>query len=352
MIQRQLKLKLTKAQERELDRWLYHLAAVWNWAIRKIELDGKDGFYYSKREFNNLLAGHGQKLGIPSHIMQGVLGSARDAWLRCYRGLARKPRLKGVRNKLNSIPFPDPFRPAKNNRIHLLGMGKVRFHAQDIPGSIKSARLVKCASGWYLCAFVDAEPQEIPAHGNGGVGVDPGFNNLLALSTGEKIEHPRELRQSALRLAQAQRGGNKRLAARLNERIASQRKDRNHKLSRRLVSENQFIAFSADSHRSIAKRFGKSVSDSAHFQLRQMLSYKSKRRTDGLGVYVEPDSRNSTRTCSVCGALSGPRGWAGLSVREWDCGACGAHHDRDTNAAMNALIAGAGLAHEMSVRAA
>lgn len=353
MIQRQLKLRLTKAQEQEFKRWLYHLASVWNWAIRKIELDGRDGIYYSRREFQNLLAGHGQKLGIPGHVLQGVLSSARVAWFRCYRGLARKPRLKGNRNKLNSIAFPDPIRSPQGSYISLPGIGRLRIHKQGLPeGKIKCGRIVKRASGWYLCLFIDAQPHQIPAIGKGCAGIDPGFTNLLTLSTGEKIAHPRELQQSAFRLAQAQRGGNRKLAARVSEHVANQRKDRNHKLSRRLVSENQLIAFSADRHRNIAKRFGKSVHDSGHYQLRQMLAYKSKCRIDGLGVYVEVESRNSTKTCSVCGALSGPSGLAGLKVREWDCGACGAHHDRDVNAAMNALISGAGLAHEMSVRAA
>jgi transposase len=172
---------------------------------------------------------------------------------------------------------------------------------------------------------------------------------LLALSTGEKIAHPRELEASALRLGQAQRGTNRKLTARISEGIANKRKDRNHKLSRRLVSENTLIAFSADRHSAIARRFGKSVASSGHHQLRSMLSYKS--RTGGT-TYVEPDSKNSTRTCSACGALTGPQGWAGLKVREWDCGACGAHHDRDTNAGMNALISGAGLAHERLARVA
>lgn len=353
MIQSQLKLKLSKSQERQLEEWLPILASVWNWAIRKIELDAKDGFYYSRKQFQNLLANHGPKIGIASHTLQGILLQAHTSWQRCFRKVARKPRLKGRRNKLNSIPFPDAIKPPKNNRIVLWGVGSLRFHKQELPsGKIKCGRIVKRASGWYLCLFIDAEPKAIPALGNGCVGIDPGFNSLLALSTGEKIAHPRELEQSALRLAQAQRGGNKKLVARIREHVASQRKDRNHKLSRRLVSENQFIAFSADRHRNIARRFGKSVGDSAHYQLRQMFSYKSKCRTDGLGVYVEPDSRNSTRTCSACGALTGPQGWAGLKVREWDCGACGAHHDRDTNAGMNALISGAGLAHETLATAA
>jgi putative transposase len=71
------------------------------------------------------------------------------------------------------------------------------------------------------------------------------------LSTGEKIEHPRELEASARRLAQAQRGKKKKLVARLHEKIANQRKDRNHKLSKRLVEENVFIAFSKDNHKAI-----------------------------------------------------------------------------------------------------
>lgn len=353
MIQRQLKLRVTCKQDRQLNEWLPILASVWNWAIRKIELDGRDGIFYSEKQFHNLLANHGRKLGIPSHTIQGVLSGAYTAWRRCSKGLARKPRLKGARNKLNSVAFPDPFLSPVANRITVPGIGRVRFHKQRLPqGKIKGGRILKRASGWYLCLFIDAEPQAIKPAAAGAVGIDPGFNSLLTLSNGEKIPSPRESTAGAFRLSQAQRGSNLRLSARLQERISNQRKDRNHKLSRRLVVENQFIAFSADRHSAIAKRFGKSVSDSAHYQLRQMLSYKSQRRTDGLGVYVEVESRNSTRTCSVCGALSGPQGWAGLSVRQWTCAACGAEHDRDINAAMNTLIAGAGLAHELSVRAA
>lgn len=353
MIQCQLKLRPTPRQERQFDHWLRHLAAVWNWGIRKIDLDRQGGIYYSPKQFRNLLAGHGPKLGIPSHTIQGVLGNAHLAWVRCFMGLSGKPRLRGRRNKLNSIPFPDPLRTPKRNRITVAGIGRVRFYSQSIPaGQIKNGRIVKRASGWYLCLFIDAEPKAVDAVKDGQVGIDPGFKSLITLSTGEAIVHPRELEATALRVAQAQRAGNRPLAARLRERETNQRKDRNHKLSRQLVSENQFIAFSKDRHQAIAKRFGKSVASSGHAQLRQMLSYKSKCRTDGLGVYVEVDSRNSTKTCSACGCLSGPTGLAGLKVREWACADCGARHDRDVNAAINTLIAGAGGAHERFARIA
>jgi transposase len=224
----------------------------------------------------------------------------------------------------------------------LQGLGIVRFYKQEIPeGKIKCGRLLRKASGWYLCLFIDAQPKEIVRTGCQEIGIDPGFKNLLSLSTGEKIAHPRELEASAKRLAQAQRGKDKKLVARLHERIANRRKDRNHKLSRRLVAENILIRFSKDNIKGIAKKFGKSVTSSSHAQLRSMLAYKSH---IGGTQYDEPVSKNSTRTCSSCGCLSGPTGWAGLPVRSWVCTECGASHDRDINAAINTLNFGAGAA--------
>lgn len=74
-----------------------------------------------------------------------------------------------------------------------------------------------------------------------------------------------------------------------------------------------------------------------------MLTYKS--RTGGR-QYLEVPSRFSTKTCSACGSLSGPSGYAGLSVRHWVCAVCGTAHDRDINAAVNTLNAGVGMTHE------
>jgi transposase len=335
---------MCKSQEKNAESWLPILGSVYNFAVRKIELNAKDKIYFSKQEFQNLLANHGEKVGIPSHTLQGVLCTVHDAWKRCFKKTSGKPRLKGMRNKLTSIPFPDPIKAPKGNRITLPSLGSVRFHKMDIPdGKIKCGRMVKRASGWYLCLFIDAEPKKIEHVAFGEIGIDSGFKSLLTTSDGEIIEHPRELEGGAERLAQAQRGHDKQLAARLQERIANRKKDRNHKLSHRMVSENIFIAFTKDKISGIAKRFGKSVASSAHYQLRQMLSYKMPKSG---GTYVEPDSKLSTKTCNECGSQSGPTGLAGLSVRQWVCRDCGVSHDRDVNAAINTLIVGAGYAHE------
>lgn len=345
MIQRQLKLRLSNKQEAILIKWLPILTSIWNWSIRKVEMDAQGGIYYTPKRFNNLLAGTSRTLGIPSHTIQGMLSLAHQSWTRCFKKLAKKPRLKGNRNHLNSIPFPDPIAAPADNKIRIPGLGMVRYHKQELPeGKIKCARVVKRASGWYLCLFIEAEPVVIPRTGDHAVGIDPGYNHLVTLSTGEKVAHTRELQRSIKRIGQAQRGGNRKLAARLNERISNQRKDRNHKLSRRLVSENSLIAFSKDNIRGLSRKgFGKSVAAAAHGQLRSMLSYKSR---IGGTQYIEVPSKGSTRVCSHCGASSGPQGRAGLSVRQWECKACGTHHDRDVNSAINTLIAAVGTTVE------
>lgn len=338
MIQHQIKLRLNTTKEAQLNDWLFMLTGVWNFSVRKIEQDAKDGIYYTALGFQNILADHGKKIGIPSHTVQGILSQAHTAWSRCFKKIGGKPKLKGNRNKLNSIPFPDPIKSLDGNHVKLPGVGLIRFHKQDIPeGKVKCGRIVKRASGWYLCLFIDAERKPIQRKAEGAIGIDPGFKDLIVTSDGEKVPHPKELQASLARLGQAQRGINRKLVARLHERIKNQRKDRNHKLSMRLVQENTLIVFSKDSIKGVAKKFGKSVASSGHAQLRSQLAYKG---LAGGTRYVEVASRNSTKTCSACGCLSGPSGLAMLAVREWTCTSCGTHHDRDCNAAINTLVSG------------
>jgi hypothetical protein len=163
VVQYQIKLRLTSAQEKDLTSWLPILTSVWNWAVRKIELDAQDHIYHSSRAFQNLLADHGPKLGIPSHTIQGMLSLAHQAWHRGFTKLARKPRLKGQRNKLNSIPFPDPFTRWEGNQIGVPGIGCVKFHKQWVPeGCIKCGRMVKRAlrsnrgEVWEECGLIGA----------------------------------------------------------------------------------------------------------------------------------------------------------------------------------------------------
>jgi transposase len=141
------------------------------------------------------------------------------------------------------------------------------------------------------------------------------------------------------RLAQAQRGGNKKLVARLHERIKNRRKDYNHKVSRKIVENFKEIYITNDNLRGQVKIFGKSVSDAGISQLRQFISYKGDAHNRKV---VLVDSKNTTLTCSNCGAHTGPTGIGGLKVRTWECSVCGTQHDRDVNAAKVVLKSGLG----------
>jgi transposase len=175
------------------------------------------------------------------------------------------------------------------------------------------------------------------------VGIDPGFDTLLTLSDGTKVENPRELRKGAERLAQAQRGHRKQLVARLQERQANRRQDRNHKISRKLIENYATICYSNDNFRGMSRRFGKSVTEAGLGQLIQYLTYKG----SNCGRKIVPvGSKYTTMTCSSCWSLTGPTGLGGLKVRHWKCSACGADHDRDINSAVVVFNVGLGTSHE------
>lgn len=347
MIARQLKLRPTKAQEARLEEWLWQLTGLYNWAIRKIELDARDGIFHSRFDMINLISGHSQRMSIPSKVLAATVTDAWRAWDRCFKKLSKRPRLKGRRNRLTSIPCQYPVRIVDPTHVTFPLIGQFRFHKQALPdGNIKQVRIQKQASGWYLTLFIDGEPQPINLIESGVVGIDLGYSTLATLSTGEKIAHPHELQQAAHRYAQAQRGRRKQLASRLRERDANRRRDRNHKLSRKLVAENETIVISKDHIKGLARvGFGKSVGAASHGELRKMLAYKC---TTSGRRYIEVSPKDSTRTCSSCRRLTGPTGWAGLKVRHWECSACGAEHDRDVNAAINTLNAGLGSSLELA----
>jgi len=341
MIIRTLKLKLNRDEEKRLEQWIWHLTAIWNFAIRKIDLDARDGVYHSAFDFQNLLVGHSDRLGIPSHVIQGMLAQAHRSWKRCFTKVSGMPRLKGRRNPLNSIPFPDPVRRPTANKVRLIGLKVLRYHKQGLPeGTIKCARIVKRPSGWYVCLWIDAVHKFPVKRAQSVIGIDPGFTTLLTLSNGIKFENPRELRKGEKRMGQAQRSGNKHLAARIQERQSNRRRDRNHKISRQLIVDYQTIFYSNDNFQGLANTHGKSVREAGLGQLIGMLTYKA---VPAVRRVMPVSSRFTTMTCSTCGALTGPKGWGGLAVRQWEC-ACGAQHDRDINAAINILNAGAGSA--------
>jgi len=342
MISRELKLKPTKKQIQKFEEWLNILTGVYNFGIRKIKLNADNYIYFSKFDFINLCANHSEKLGIPSHTIQAILERSYNAWKCCFKKIFMKPRLKSVRNKLRSIPFPDLLKRSRisNNKIDLPILKKIRYIKQEIPkGDIKNVKIIKRASGWYCQLWIDTNHNFPIKETTEKIGIDTGFKTLATLSNGIKYDNKRTFIKGQQRLAQAQRGKNKKLYARLSEKVANRRKDYNHKVSRQIVENYKEIYITKDTLNKQAKRFGKSVTDAGIAQLRNFILYKGDNHNR---VVKLVDSKNTTRKCSNCGNLTGPIGMGSLAVRVWECMACGAFHDRDINAAMNVLKLGLG----------
>ncbi|POM25916.1 putative transposase [Actinomadura rubteroloni] len=178
--------------------------------------------------------------------------------------------------------------------------------------------------------------------------IDLGLTHFAVLPDGRKITSPRFLRRVERRLRKAQRalsrkarGSANRIkararVARLHARVADTRRDHHHKLSTRLIRENQAVYVEDLAVNGLARtRLAKSVHDAGWSQFVAMLEYNAARygRAFARIGRFEPTSQ----VCSACGVKDGPKP---LHVREWTCTACGTVHDRDVNAARNILAAG------------
>ena len=120
--------------------------------------------------------------------------------------------------------------------------------------------------------------------------------------------------------------------AKLQEHIANQRKDFNHKLSTRIANENQIVVLETLNIKGMVKnrRLAKAINDAGWYQFITFLKYKLEWQGK---ILLQIDKWfASSKLCSHCGekkvALS-------LSEREWMCGSCGTIHERDENAAKN-----------------
>ena len=188
---------------------------------------------------------------------------------------------------------------------------------------------------WWLCLPVKVQAEESVAPEEA-VGIDLGLKDIATTSDGERLRAGRWTQAYAQRLALAQRRGHKRQAKRIHRKAARCRADALHKFSRKVVDRYQKIVVGdVSSLKLIRTRMAKSVLDSGWGMLRNFLDYKSQQAARTFEVVSE---RDTSVTCSACGAPSGPRGVNGLIVRSWVCRDCGELHERDVNAARNILI--------------
>ena len=287
---------------------------------------------------------------VSSVPLQQCLRHQHRAFRNFFEGRARYPSFKS-KHRRQSATFTKSAFTFRNGELRIaMCSTPLDVHwSQDLPGEPTTVTVSMDAAGRYfvslLCEF---EPEPLPVSPRT-VGVDMGLTHLATLSTGEKIANARYAAKYATKLAKAQRklsrcekdSANRRKAkrrvARLHAKIADARLDLLHKLSRRLIDENQVVCVETLNvagmlrNRSLAK----AISDAAWGELIRQLEYKA--IWAGRQVVKIDRWDPSSKRCHGCGHIVDR---LSLNVRAWTCPACEVVHDRDVNAARNIKAAG------------
>jgi putative transposase len=280
-----------------------------------------------------------------SQVLQSVSLNLSKAFINFFEGRALFPNFKSKHGK-QSIQYPQNVKITDEGlKLPKLGVIKAKIH-RTFDGKLKTVTVSLAPSSKYFASllFDDGLP-DVEVSGVGKVvGIDLGLTHFAITSDGSKFDNPRVLKKHSRNLKRKQqklsrkvKGSNRRkkarrIVARVHEKIANVRKDFLHKLSRKMVNENQVICVENLVVKDMVKNhnLAKVISDASWSEFTRMLSYKAGQ--DGK-IYQEVDRFfPSSKTCSVClnrvGSLA-------LEIRSWQCQNCGKKHDRDVNAAVN-----------------
>jgi putative transposase len=265
-----------------------------------------------------------------------------------------KPKFKKKSNQ-QSARFRIGGFSIKGDEVYLTKIGNVKpVWSRDLPASPTSVTVIKdCANRYFLSFVVNIEPINIDAK-NQSIGIDLGIKTFAFMSNGEKASSPnysvldRNIRKLQKKLARQtkdsrRRHGTRIKIARLHNRIADTRKDFLHKLSIKVVSENQTIVLEDLNVSGMVKnrKLSRVISQQGWREFRTLCEGKSQKYSRGFVVISrwEPTSQ----VCSECGYKWGK---LDLKVRTVQCINCGTEHDRDENAAKNINKVGIGHCHD------
>ncbi|MFF4053267.1 RNA-guided endonuclease InsQ/TnpB family protein [Streptomyces chartreusis] len=292
---------------------------------------------------------------VSSVPLQQALRHLQTAFANFFSKRAKYPRFKTRKKSRASAEYTSSAFRFRDGRLTLAKMDDPLqiVWSRPLPegASLTTVTVSRDSAGRWFVSLLCEDPSAKPlAATSRAVGIDVGLEYLLTLSTGEKFANPRHERRDRERLANAQRelsrkakgnGANRRKArkkvAKIHARIADRRRDVLHKLTTRLVRENQTLVIENLTVCNILKNrsLARAISDAAWGEFRRMLEYKA----DWYGREVIAVDRffPSSKLCSHCGSLAEAMS---LNVRTWTCDNCGTTHDRDENAAKNLLAAG------------
>jgi putative transposase len=292
---------------------------------------------------------------VHSQVLQDTLRRVDKTFNNFFRRIkkgehAGYPRFKG-KNRYDSFTYPQSGfaleKKKKKLRLSRIGVINIKLH-RSIPsdGIVKTCTIKRDVDHWYAC-FVVELPDPYPQSqrdAKNAIGVDVGLKSLLTLTNGDTIDNPRWFRNSEKKLAKEQRRKSRKQkgsnncykqnmkVAQLHRKIRNQRKDFNHKLSRKLVDTYDLIVYENLKITCMVKNhnLAKSISDAGWGQLMRFTEYKAAEA----GTLVEYVSAyNTTQLCSRCGKLV-PKT---LKTRTHSCTYCGLVLARDHNSAITIL---------------
>ncbi|MEW5860516.1 MAG: RNA-guided endonuclease TnpB family protein [Cyanobacteriota bacterium] len=285
--------------------------------------------------------------------LQQGLRHLQKAFTNFWAGHARYPNFKKKGNGGSAEFTKSAFR-YKDGQVYLAKCEEalsIRWSRQLPKVSEPSTITVKLepSGRWTVSLLVDDQTVQALPRTDTAIGIDAGITSLITTSAGEKVTNPKhwdkhfkKLRRAQKVLDSKQKGSRNRDKARLkvakvHAAIRDSRQDFLHKLTTRLVRENQTIVAESLAVKNMVKnrKLAASISDAGWGELTRQLAYKALWYGRN---FVQLDRWfPGSKTCSKCGHIVDK---LPLNIREWDCPKCNAHHDRDENAAINHLAAG------------
>lgn len=284
--------------------------------------------------------------------LQQGLRHLQKAFGNFWAGRAKYPTFKKKRNG-GSAEFTKSAFKFKDGQVFIAKSAEPLpiVWSRDLPEGVEPSTItvkLSPAGRWTVSLLVDVEIEPLPKSPNQ-IGIDLGITSLVALSTGEKVANPKGFKAKSRKLKKAQKalsrkvkGSSNRYKARLkvakvHAEISDARQDFLHKLTTRLVRENQTIAVEDLVVKNMVKnrKLSQAISDASWGEFVRQLEYKC----DWYGRdFVKIDRWfPSSKRCGHCGHVVEK---LPLNIRSWTCPECGTEHDRDVNAANNILAAG------------
>ena len=344
--------------EEQIEMFLKHFGAcrfVYNWSLeQKIKAYETDKTSLSCYDLNSMLPDLKKEIEwlkeVNAQSLQQTQKRLDSAFKRFFREKKGFPKFKSRKNPIQSFQVPQSYIvDFDTNQIRLpkLGWVKTTIH-RTFEGTLKTATVSMTATGKFFISVLVEDGRATPEKESFGydstIGLDVGITDFVTMSDGTKIYNPKFLKSSLQRLKVLQRrvsrkkkGSKNRDRARQavalqHEMITNQRKDFLHKLTTKLIRENQAIAIETLNVAGMMKNhcLAQAIGDVSWSEFFRQLGYKCERY--GKTLLRIGQFEPSSKICNVCGSINRD---LKLSDREWTCANCGSLHDRDENAAIN-----------------